>query len=217
MKYLALSLLCLGLLSACGGENTTPSAISAPATSTPQAENSAAVYLKRRSDTPPYTINEKGIVQFGSLKDMFDTFGDYDADGQLKINSPTDVRIAEFLPKNASKDDITAAANKALIYAVYHAFAYTNLDKITVRSAPMDIDTSKPLMSKPLQATVSRERALEVLKKYSAAQSFDDLVELNPSYTNRITGFSSSNFYDAFAYDSAHQKDIIQALTAPTK
>lgn len=216
MKHYAL-LLCLGL-AACGGENTTPSAASAPvAASAPQAENSAAVYLKRRSDTPPYTINEKGIVQFGSLKDMFDAFGDYDADGQLKINSPTDVSIAEFLPKTASKDDITAAANKALIYAVYHAFAYTNVDKITVRSAPMDIDTSKPLMSKPLQAAVSRERALEVLKKYSAAQSFDDLVELNPSYTNRITGLSSSNFYEAFAYDAGHQKEIVQALTAPAK
>lgn len=216
MKHLALSLLCLGLLSACGGENTAPPVVSAPAASTPLAENNAAVYLKRQSEIPPYTINGKGIVQFANLKDMFDTFGDYDAEGQLKFNSPTDVVIAEYLPKAASQDDINAAMNKAFIYTIYHAFAHTNLDKITVTSAPIDMDTLKPLTKKTLKATVNRKRALEVLKKYSTAQSFDDLVELNPSNSNRITGFSSSNLYDAFAYGSA-QKDIIQGLTAPAK
>lgn len=225
MKKLLVCVAVITALTACDSEmaqNDTQQASSSPIQSAQTASAASAktltaeAFLKDKAEVP-YKINDKGIVQFNNPQDMLIELGDYAGQGQLKFNSPNDFRISEYLPATATADEIRAAGNKALIYAVYKTFTYTDATSVTVESAPIDMETLKPLSPKPIKATVNRERALAVLKQHSSAQSFDDLVELNPNHPARIIGFSSSDLYEQFAYDLSHQDNIVRGLTAPNK
>lgn len=181
--------------------------------STADGTLTAKVMLEK--EKAPHEFNDKGVVIFANARDMFNVFNDYPEDGgQLKIMSekPFKVRVSDLVVATDTPENLTLSKKKAFMYAVYNVFMHTKEPSVTVESIPVDLKTGKPIKTTALQGTVSRERALEVLKKYSSAQSFDDLVETKPNDQYRVIGMSSSKVYDEFAYGLRNQDAIISAL-----
>ena len=179
------------------------------------ADGTLTAKVMMEKEKVPHEFNDKGIVIFTNARDMFNVFNDYPEDGgQLKILSekPLKIRISDLATANDGADNLALSKKKAFMYGVYNVFMHTKENSVTVESIPVDLKTGKPIKTTALQGTISREHALEVLKKYSSAQSFDDLVETKPNDQYRVIGMSSSKVYDEFAYGLKNQDAIISAL-----
>lgn len=148
---------------------------------------------------------------------MFVYFNDYQIErNELSFISedPLSIRISKV---KYSADDMYKEYNEmAFIYAVYKTFAHTNADQITVEAYPIyeNLKTGKQKAFKNLmiKATVTREKALEVLKQHSSATSFDDLVQLEENNQYREIGVNGSDVWDKFIYNDKERPAIVADL-----
>ncbi|KGQ40079.1 hypothetical protein [Gallibacterium anatis] len=164
-----------------------------------------------------FTQNDVGVVQFDNAVDIFDSFGDYyNENNSLKIENkkPLKLRISPVVLANDDKEVIKNTVDRAFLYAVYNTFTYSNLDKVTVSSIPVDMDSSKLLKNiyqiKPV--TVTREKALEALNKFNIASSFNDLVVLKTDSEILTAGLSHSDKYKELMYNETTLNKYVQFL-----
>lgn len=164
-----------------------------------------------------YDVNDKGVLIFEKARDMFDEFNDYrEEEGELTFLSekPLSLRINKHL----SEDDqmLREYGEMSFLYAIYRTFMNTNINEITVESYPITVNdkTNKKKAYKnfTLKAVVTREKALEVLKKYTSATSFNDLVQTKENNQHRTVGISGSEIWDKFIYNEKQRTQIVSDL-----
>lgn len=155
-----------------------------------------------------YSINDSGIVIFNKAQDLFKIFNDYH---DIKFNSDFDFVISIEIPKHTSENERLIIIRKAFLYGVYQTFAHTNANTVTVEALAIDSQNHNSLNK--LKAKISRDKALDVLRQYSKANSFKDLVELEDNDHFKVKGYSSSLYFDKFVTDLKTQREIVLALT----
>lgn len=152
-----------------------------------------------------FTKNEKGTVIFNNLVEMLDEMTDYNLeDKTLKIISEKPLSIQIFYKTfgNQEKKHLIPEVQDAFISTVFRIFTYTNLEEITLEIIPVDNKTDKPLNKKfNLKTKVTRAKALEILNTYSAAKTFDDLVNFDENDQYNVIGYSGSKLSIAIRND----------------
>lgn len=161
--------------------------------------------------------NDKGVYIFDSIPAYFEYTKTYDKDGgELTFidNNPENIKITPFeLSENNVLDDL----NKTnFIKTIYRLFIHTNAAKITLEMYPKVVDkdgnVTKELSILSIKGTITRDKALSVLKKYSTAQSFDDLIITDkaqlPEYAT--LGFSTTKTFSDLI--NKNKNEVLGAL-----
>ena len=203
-RYLILIFIALSLLSACS-EDIQDSATSASAQE--KTINLNAKEIMQNKDVK-YSINESGIVIFKNAHDMINTFNDYAQ--TTKFNSDYDFVITIDCSQNDSENDKLILIRKAFLYGIYQTFAHTNAKEVSIEVRAMDSQTHH--LQNKIKATVSRDKALTLLRHYFKSDSFNDLVELSDNDEFRVKGYSSSLLFDKLISDLTTQRQIVLAL-----
>lgn len=211
MKKLLIAVLFILGLVGCSDEEIKP-------TSIPQEQvRTKESFAKYVGEGVPYDVNNKGVLIFEKPRQMFSNFNDYrESEGELAFISeePLSIRIS----KKVQQGDKMAKqySEISFIYAIYRTFMNTSADLITVESYPIEINAKngkeKPLKQFTLKATVSRDKALNVLRQYTNAQSFDDLIQLRENNQYRTIGVDGSELWDKFIYNEKIRPDVVQSL-----
>lgn len=211
MKHLLIAILFVFGIVACDDIKTTSNQ------SPPVVVKTKADFAKYVDNGVEYDVNDQGVLIFVKVRDMFANFGDYiEEQGELKIlsESPLSIRISKI---KYTPDDMYKEYNEmAFLYAIYKTFIHTNINEITVEAYPiyenLDTKKQKALKNLTIKSTVTRQRALEVLKKYTNAGAFNDLVQLTENNQYRQIGVSGSELWDKFIYNDKMRPDIITEL-----
>ena len=74
------------------------------------------------------------------------------------------------------------------------------------------MDSQTHHLQNKIKATVSRDKALTLLRHYFKSDSFNDLVELSDNDEFRVKGYSSSLLFDKLISDLTTQRQIVLAL-----
>lgn len=213
MKKLLLILLSAFAITACDGESKATESKSEKTT----VIRTKADFANSIENGVEYDVSPTGVLTFVKPKDMFIYFNDYQIErNELAFISedPLSIRISKV---KYSADDMYKEYNEmAFIYAVYKTFTHTNANQITVEAYPIyeNSKTGKQKAFKDLmiKATITREKALEVLKQHSSATSFDDLVQLEENNQYREIGVNGSDIWDKFIYNDKERPAIIADL-----
>lgn len=203
-RYLILIFIALSLLSACS-EDIQESTTSA--STQEKTKNLNAKEIMQNKDVK-YSINESGIVIFKNAHDMINTFNDYAQ--TTKFNSDYDFVITIDCLQNDSENDKLILIRKAFLYGIYQTFAHTNAKEVSIEVRAMDSQTHH--LQNKIKATVSRDKALTLLRHYFKSDSFNDLVELSDNDEFRVKGYSSSLLFDKLISDLTTQRQIVLAL-----
>lgn len=203
-RYLILIFIALSLLSACS-EDIQESTTSA--STQEKTKNLNAKEIMQNKDVK-YSINESGIVIFKNAHDMINTFNDYAQ--TTKFNSDYDFVITIDCSQNDSENDKLIPIRKAFLYGIYQTFAHTNAKEVSIEVRAMDSQTHH--LQNKIKATVSRDKALTLLRHYFKSDSFNDLVELSDNDEFRVKGYSSSLLFDKLISDLTTQRQIVLAL-----
>lgn len=203
-RYLILIFIALSLLSACS-EDIQESTTSA--STQEKIKNLNAKEIMQNKDVK-YSINESGIVIFKNAHDMINTFNDYAQ--TTKFNSDYDFVITIDCLQNDSENDKLILIRKAFLYGIYQTFAHTNAKEVSIEVRAMDSQTHH--LQNKIKATVSRDKALTLLRHYFKSDSFNDLVELSDNDEFRVKGYSSSLLFDKLISDLTTQRQIVLAL-----
>jgi len=203
-RYLILIFIALTLLSACS-EDIQESTTSA--STQEKTKNLNAKEIMQNKDVK-YSINESGIVIFKNAHDMINTFNDYAQ--TTKFNSDYDFVITIDCSQNDSENDKLILIRKAFLYGIYQTFAHTNAKEVSIEVRAMDSQTHH--LQNKIKATVSRDKALTLLRHYFKSDSFNDLVELSDNDEFRVKGYSSSLLFDKLISDLTTQRQIVLAL-----
>lgn len=204
IRYLILIFIALNLLSACS-EDIQESTTSA--STQEKTKNLNAKEIMQNKDVK-YSINESGIVIFKNAHDMINTFNDYAQ--TTKFNSDYDFVITIDCSQNDSENDKLILIRKAFLYGIYQTFAHTNAKEVSIEVRAMDSQTHH--LQNKIKATVSRDKALTLLRHYFKSDSFNDLVELSDNDEFRVKGYSSSLLFDKLISDLTTQRQIVLAL-----
>ena len=203
-RYVILIFIALTLLSACS-EDIQESTTSA--STQEKTKNLNAKEIMQNKDVK-YSINESGIVIFKNAHDMINTFNDYAQ--TTKFNSDYDFVITIDCSQNDSENDKLILIRKAFLYGIYQTFAHTNAKEVSIEVRAMDSQTHH--LQNKIKATVSRDKALTLLRHYFKSDSFNDLVELSDNDEFRVKGYSSSLLFDKLISDLTTQRQIVLAL-----
>lgn len=171
----------------------------------------------RISKDVKYTVSEKGILIFDKAKDMFREFNDYrESEGEVKFLSekPLSILITKKLDED-EKNLVKEYGEMSFLYAIYRTFMNTPENQVTVEAYPVLVTAQNkeiPQKAVKLKATVTREKALEILRKYTAAESIDDLVQTEENKEYRQVGMSGSKLWDKFVYNEKERTNIVKDL-----
>lgn len=217
MKKLLLIALSAFAITACGDEEPKAEQPTAEAPKVSETRVPTKADFAKYVDTGvEYDVNEKGVLIFAKPKDMFDDFNDFQGD-EIKIlkEKPLSIRISKLL----SDDPLELYKEwneRAFMYAVYKTFTYTPVNEITLEAYPIaeNAKGKKTALKKfTLKGTITREKALDVLKKYTSATSFNDLVQLEEKEGSyRRVGVSGSELWDKFYHNEQARPVIIEDL-----
>lgn len=121
-----------------------------------------------------------GILVFNSVKDFFDFTNNFDLSDEVVINSenPLDLRITPF---ELSEDNILDEVNKEnFIKNLYDIFIHTDNKTVTLEMYPVIVNSdrkiTKSLNNLSIKGTVTRDKALSVLEKYTGIKDFNSLL-----------------------------------------
>lgn len=120
---------------------------------------------------------------FHSVEEMIEKFNDYSSSsGTFKTinNKPLHIQLSPQVVKGDFPDTIEFQVKRSLIYGIYRPFIHTNINSITVTAIPKEIDfknkKSKYLSVHKRTISITRNKALSLVKKYINTTSFSDLV-----------------------------------------
>lgn len=218
MKKLLLIALSAFAITACGEEEqkTEQSATAEISKATETKVPTKADFAKYVDAGVEYDVNEKGVLIFAKPKDMFDDFNDFQGD-EITIlkEKPLSIRISKLLSDDPL-EPYKEWNERAFMYAVYKTFTYTPVNEITLEAYPIaeNAKGKKTALKKfTIKGTITREKALDVLKKYTSATSFNDLVQLEEKEGSyRRLGVSGSDLWDKFYHNEQARSAIIEEL-----
>jgi hypothetical protein len=130
------------------------------------------------------TTAKKAHTIYPTISAMIDSSGDYASDnGTFKIISenPLHIQISKIVMPDTPIDELKKGAMEGIVYIAYQAFASTGIKDITITAVPLiyDATNDKKLgFSEPARytATISRDKAQEVMQKIVGITNFDDLL-----------------------------------------
>lgn len=164
-----------------------------------------------------YDVNEKGVLIFMKARDMFDNFNDYrEEEGEVKFitEKPLSILITKKLEED-EKQLSKEYAEMSFLYAIYRTFMNTPETQVTVEAYPIVVTRKNkeiPQKKVALKTTITREKALDVLQKYTNAKSIDDLVQTEENTEHRKVGISGSKIWDKFIYNEKERSNIVADL-----
>lgn len=213
MKKWLLILLSAFAITACGGEEA-PEIEAAQSAKIVKTKQDFEIIFGKNTD---FTVNNQGVVIFAKARDMFGNFNDYREDeGEVKFLS--EVPLSILITKNLDENEKELARNYAemsFLYAVYRTFMNTLENEVTVDAYPV-IVTAKgkkiPQKQVEIKATINREKALDVLKKYTKANAISDLVQTEENKEYRSIGYGGSKFWDELIYNEKERSNIVADL-----
>lgn len=136
-----------------------------------------------------YTKKELKFPKYKTVMDMLRDAQDFKGECLKKISKkgePLHIRVStEFLTQE-SIANMKEQVKRDIVYVVFQSFAETSINKITVTSIPIVRKSFNPnvaydgKLKENLKqtVTVTRGKALEILKKYLQTSSFQDLYQL---------------------------------------
>lgn len=162
-----------------------------------------------------YSLNEKGTVIFGSAKELFEQNGDYNIEDKTLIihsENPLKITLNVVTTKDESEELIKLDIANAFFYGIYQTFTHTNVPSIDLTVSAINQKQKPVYKNFTLKSKVTREYALNVLKNFSPAKSFDDLVNFDTSNEYNVVGYNSSKLYLDFRGER-FRSQIIKSLT----
>lgn len=126
-------------------------------------------------------------IDFPKYKTVIETFK---ASGEFKgrnleliSENPLHIRISSDFLKEESKELIIEETKRYIVFAVFHAYATTEIDKFTITFIPIERESFNPnlpydgklINSLKQTKNVTRTEAEMILKKYLKTDSFKDL------------------------------------------
>jgi len=131
----------------------------------------------------PAVSSAGSISTFPDVKSMIDAFNDYStSNGTFVVlkSKPLHIQLSPQVVKGDLPEVIMEQVNRALMYGIYRSFIHTQIKDITVTAVPIEINfrnKNSTLLSKYKKTiSISRNKALALVKKYINAASFSDLV-----------------------------------------
>lgn len=163
-----------------------------------------------------YDVSSTGVLTFAKPQDMFEDFNDFEEqEVKVKEGNPTSILITKQL-SNDPLEPVKEWNERAFIYAIYKSFTYTPVNELIVEAYPLIEQKNGKFKAKKefaLKTQITREKALEVLKKHTAATSFDDLVQLEEAEGQyRRVGVSGSGIWDKFYHNEQYRPTIVSDL-----
>ncbi|APC13972.1 MULTISPECIES: hypothetical protein [Providencia] len=133
-------------------------------------------------------------------------FNDYtEEEHTLNIISENPLNV--IISPQAADDDFPDVkdfiAKRAIIYGIYRAFINTLNDKVTVTSYLVYSDGKKLKNSPEYTTTITKQQALDIVKKYIPINSLSELTDNNCSFTMqfnelRFDDHNKKGFYNFF-------------------
>lgn len=217
-KLLTLSLISL-FVTACDDsetKNTVPQSETKTEQTAKVEDPAKAIQPEQMIQGVSFTKNEKGTVIFANILAMLDQMTDYNPeDKTLKVISenPLSIQLFHKVFADQDKKHLITDVQDAFINVVFKIFTHTDLNDITLEIVPVDHQTDKPLNKKfNLKTKITRATALEILKAYSAANTFDDLVNFDQNDQYNVIGYNGSKLSTAIRADNVRDS-VAKALT----
>lgn len=163
-----------------------------------------------------YDVSSTGVLTFAKPYDMFEDFNDfYEDEFKIVSESPLSILMTKKLT-DSHLEPFKEWNERSVLYAVYKTFTYTPANEIIIEAYPISEQKNGKMKAHKeftLKGKVSREKALDVLKKHSPATSFDDLVQLEQKEGSyRRVGVSGSDTWDKFYHNEQTRSEIIKDL-----
>lgn len=144
-----------------------------------------------------------GILVFNSVKDFFDFTNNFDLSDEIVINSenPLDIRITPF---ELSEDNVLDEVNKEnFIKNLYDIFIHTDNKTVTLEMYPVVVNSdrkiTKSLNNLSIKGTVTRDKALSILEKYTGIKDFKSLIVPKDKLSEYGTlGYEKVNAFQEF-------------------
>lgn len=144
---------------------------------------SAAPYLKADDDCT------KQNEVYATMKDAMEYFSDYyPENNSLEIisESPLKVRLSAVAFDQDAQDVKELLAKRAIVYGIYRSLINTPNESVTVTSYLVSTDGKKLKNSPNYTATITKDQALEITKKYNSINNLNELTDDSCSFTSQF-------------------------------
>lgn len=128
----------------------------------------------------PTAAPAEAAPRFASVAAMFEEFSDYPPPEQFRLvnESPLHVELLPYITPNDLDEVKQETVNRAIAYAVFRTFGYfEDIEEITVSVLPMNpyVKPIEPMPDLETSLTVTRDKAMSVLRKYVSVNSAAEL------------------------------------------
>lgn len=214
MKKIALLLAAVFVVSSCGGETEKQPEPSTSTVSSPSYTDSAQAVVDKYKQDYQVSLSDKDVVIFDKPEQLFEALNDYPAESnrfEKAGDNPLSIRLSHQTVSSSESDVLKNEAEMALLYGILKTFTHTKADELTVKSVSID-ENDKFLEQTAISLTTNRAKTLKALQDLGLADSFDQLVEIQPNDKFRYVGLSGSDVYDDIVYKDDKRKALIEAL-----
>lgn len=156
---------------------------------------------------------------FADVPAMIEDFGDYSAEnGSFKLisSSPLHIQLAPTVVPGDLPENVQREIRRAAIYGVYRTLIHTSAPAVKVSSVPNQVtfnpQSSKILEKPSLVVTVTREQALQAVKKLIDAQQLSDLVLPEQAGTIQLDTWRKD--FEAIYFGDEGQEALLNAIKA---
>ena len=138
--------------------------------------------------------------KYSSVLEALKAANDFSVEnGTLKVLSkegePIHIQVSKPIFEGDLEDAIIQQTKRDVVYVAFQAFAETDINELTVTSIPVK-DKSNYVDKYKMTVTVNRVTAKNILKKYLATESFQDLYKLEGTLYLPSARFDKLKFAD---------------------
>ena len=138
--------------------------------------------------------------KYSSVLEALKAANDFSVEnGTLKVLSkegePIHIQVSKPIFEGDLEDVIIQQTKRDVVYVAFQAFAETDINELTVTSIPVK-DKSNYVDKYKMTVTVNRVTAKNILKKYLATESFQDLYKLEGTLYLPSARFDKLKFAD---------------------
>ena len=165
------------------------------------------------NNTDKVELKAPDFPRYNSVLDMLIASSDYTEEAKtLKVlsNDPLHIQVAKETVDGDTKELINEIVKRNIVYVSLQAFAQTDIKSIKITSLPLklksDFTFDSYLDNYQITATITKEKADKVLKKYLNTTDYKKLFQL---FENQI--FVPSNDFEKLKHSDLN--DVFNDLT----
>jgi len=143
---------------------------------------------------------EQILQKFETLREVLINSNDYvEKDGQVKFisedKSNLHVQISSIIVEGDFESVIKEIVMRDIVYVSFQAFAETDLNELTITAVPIDLKNRKKYYdSYKKTITISRAKAISILKRYLKSENFSILYKKVGAYWLPSKNFNKLKF-----------------------